>query len=153
MIPSNKRSLHARNGARLHGASRWEFLLIFLLVGILAFTFFPALRKMQDQGAVSEMRQVAIFVGRTVLQGWNEVPNDERQPQAAEEILRTTQEAGFALAPTVSILNTEFVPGGVIEMTHIRFPDHRFVFSYEGQRIPDREGPIVSPVEEVVEIP
>lgn len=118
-----------------HAVAVRELVIILFLFGIGVWLFVPAMEKMQDQAALAEMKQTAIYIGRTVNTFWGALDTSERQSLALSEVLKMIADNGLQLSPNVSLVQAQLSPGGHLEFKHVRFPDRVFYFSYEGERL------------------
>lgn len=116
------------------GVAKWEIAVIIILLAAGAWLFMPAIDKMQDQAAIAEMRQVSIYIGRTVDSHWGELKRAERQALDLQEALDLVAQQGFILSSNVSIAQPQLLPEGELLLRHKRFEEKTFRFSYSGER-------------------
>lgn len=114
----------------------WEWAVIIFLVAAGIWLFMPAIDKMQDHAALAEMKQAALYMGRTVNSHWAEQGSNERLPLTLENSLARLTEIGFTISENVTIGQDALLPDGELILHHTRFEKKPFRFSYEGERIP-----------------
>lgn len=118
------------------GIARWELAIIVVLIIAGVWLFMPAVKKMQDQAAISEMRQVSIYIGRTVNSYWAELEREKRLALDLEEALDLVEKQGFILSSNVTVAQPQVLPESELLLRHRRFEERTFRFSYSGERLP-----------------
>ncbi len=114
-----------------------EVLVLVVLMGVLLYTLPIALRKMLDHGAVAEMRQSAIYAGRSLQYHWSGLDESQKQQVTRQEMLTLLENSQYQLAAGIQFVEDSYGPESHFNLMHERFGDRVFRFTYNGERITD----------------